>query len=78
MPPAHAGQSLVPMSSRCSVCAWCGDAIGSRSIGEAPEQNFGICRKCLEQELTRLKTRKPIKRSPAGEPEAVPALGMRR
>jgi hypothetical protein len=78
MPPAHAGPSLAPISSGCSLCAWCGDAIGSRSAGEAHEHNFGICRKCLELELTRLKTRKPIKTAPAGEPDSIPALGMRR
>lgn len=78
MPPAHAGQPLTHSSSDRSVCAWCGDAIGSRTLGAASEQNFGICRKCLEVELTRLKARKPVKRSPAVESESVPVLGIRR
>jgi hypothetical protein len=78
MPPAHAGQPLTQPSADRSVCAWCGDAIGSRTLGSDSEQNFGICRKCLEVELTRLKARKPIKRSHAAESVSMPILGIRR
>ena len=78
MPPAHAGQSLTQPSTDRSVCAWCGDGIGSRKLGAAAEQNFGICRRCLDDELTRLKARKPIKRSPAVDSGSAPVLGIRR
>jgi hypothetical protein len=75
MPPAPAGHSLTLPSSVHSVCAWCGDAIGTRSLLPTSELNFGICRKCLGDELTRLRARKPAKRSHTTEREAVPALG---
>lgn len=75
MPSAPAGHSLTLPSSVHSVCAWCEEAIGTRSLLPASELNFGICRKCLGEELARLRARQPVKRSPAAGREGTPALG---